>query len=93
MTCNIILGVLGTLVLILSYTTWNLMRKQEKAEDILAGYLDYLDKLSKVIEISEKKIKEVDIKGSFESDDEIGFFFKTIKNLQSILNEFTMKKF
>jgi hypothetical protein len=93
MTCNIILGVLGTLVLILSYTTWNLMRKQERAEDILAGYLDYLDKLSKVIEISEKKIKEVDIKGSFESDDEIGFFFKTIKNLQSILNEFTMKKF
>ena len=56
MTCNIILGVLGTLVLILSYTTWNLMRKQERAEDILAGYLDYLDKLSKVIEISEKKI-------------------------------------
>ena len=93
MTCNIILGVLGTLVLILSYTTWNLMRKQERAEDILAGYLDYLDKLSKVIEISEKKIKEVDIKGSFESDDEIGFFFKTIKNLQSILNEFAMKKF
>jgi hypothetical protein len=93
MTCNIILGVLGTLVLILSYTTWNLMRKQERAEDILAGYLDYLDKLSKVIEISEKKMKEVDIKGSFESDDEIGFFFKTIKNLQSILNEFTMKKF
>ena len=69
------------------------MRKQERAEDILAGYLDYLDKLSKVIEISEKKIKEVDIKGSFESDDEIGFFFKTIKNLQSILNDFTMKKF
>lgn len=93
MICNIILGVLGTLVLILSYTTWNLMRKQERAEDILTGYLDYLDKLSKVIEISEKKIKEVDIKGSFESDDEIGFFFKTIKNLQSILNEFTMKKF
>ena len=34
------------------------------------------------------RVKEVDRKGSFESDDEIGFFFKEIKKLSEELNEF-----
>jgi len=91
-TYNIIIGVLGISVIILSYITWNLMRKQEKAEDILGGYLDYLDKLSRTIEVSDSKMKEIDSKGTFESDDEVGFFFQTIKELQSIFNEFTIKE-
>lgn len=82
---NIILGVL---VVILGFTTYNLMKKQEKAEDILMGYMNYLDNLSKVIEISDKKIKEIDSKGTFQSDDEVGFFFTSLKEMQSILNEF-----
>ena len=32
------------------------------------------------------------IKGSFEGDDEIGHFFKTIKQIQEILNDFNIKK-
>lgn len=84
--------ILGVLVIILSFTTWNLLKKQEKAEDILAGYLDYLDKLSRTIEVSNKKLKEIDNKGTFASDDEVGFFFQTIKDLQSIFNEFTIKE-
>jgi hypothetical protein len=52
------------------------------------GYLQYLDELSKVIEITDKKLKEIDHKGTFESDDEIGFFFKSIKQIQDILNDF-----
>ena len=89
---NIAIIILGVLVIILSFTTWNLLKKQEKAEDILAGYLDYLDKLSRTIEVSNNKIKEIDRKGTFESDDEIGFFFQTIKDLQSIFNEFTVRE-
>ena len=89
---NIVIIVLGVLVIVLSFTTWNLLKKQEKAEDILAGYLDYLDKLSRTIEVSNKRLKEIDSKGTFESDDEVGFFFQTIKDLQSIFNEFTIKE-
>jgi hypothetical protein len=77
---------------VLGFTTFNLLRKQEKAEDIVVGYLEYLDRISRVIEISNERIKKVDIKGSFEGDDEVGFFFKTIKDIQSILNEFNIKK-
>ena len=84
--------ILSFLVVILGYTTYNLLRKNEKQEDILAGYLDYLDKLSRVIEVSDEKLKQIDSRGTFESDDEVGFFFQQIKGLQDILNEFKLKK-
>ena len=85
--------VLSVLVIILGFTTFNLLRKNEKAEDIVVGYLDYLDKISRVIEISDEKVKKIDIKGSFKSDDEIGFFFDQIKNIQEVLNDFKLKKY
>ena len=84
--------ILSILVITLGYTTRNLLRKNEKQEDILAGYLGYLDKISRVIEVSDTKMKEVDAKGSFSSDDEVGFFFQQIKGLQDILNEFKLEK-
>ena len=84
--------ILSILVIILGYTTINLMRKNEVAEDIVVNYLQYLDRISRVIEVSEKRLKDVDIKGSFEGDDEVGFFFKTIKDIQNILNDFNIKK-
>tara|TARA_R110000822_G_scaffold51167_1_gene133126 strand:+ start:1963 stop:2256 length:294 start_codon:yes stop_codon:yes gene_type:complete len=84
---------LSIIVLILGFTTFNLLRKNEKAEDIVVGYLTYLDQISRVIEISDEKLKKIDIKGSFASDDEVGFFFKQIKQIQDILNEFKLKKY
>ena len=85
--------VLSVLVIILGFTTFNLLRKNEKAEDIVVGYLQYLDQISRVIEISDEKIKKIDIKGSFKSDDEIGFFFEQIKGIQEVLNDFKLKKY
>jgi hypothetical protein len=85
--------VLSMIVVVLGFTTFNLMKKQEKSEDILAGYLDYLDRLSRVIEISEKKLKEVDRAGIFEKDDDVGVIFKSITEIQNILNEFNLRKF
>ena len=85
--------VLSVLVIILGFTTFNLLRKNEKAEDIVVGYLQYLDQISRVIEVSDEKIKKIDIKGSFKSDDEIGFFFEQIKGIQEVLNDFKLKKY
>jgi len=83
---------LSVLSIILGWTTYNLMKKQEKSEDILLGYMEYLDKFSRVIEISNKKLKEVDNKGIFEKDDDVGVIFDSILQIQEILNEFTVKK-
>jgi len=86
------------MVVILGYTTFNLLRKLEKQEDalnnqtiILSSYLSYLNKISDIIEFSDKKLKEVDHKGSFKSDDEVGFFFEEIKQIQEALNQFKVK--
>jgi hypothetical protein len=82
---------LSVLVVVLGYTTFNLLRKNEKQEDILRGYMTYLNKFSEIIDYSHKKLKEVDSKGSFESDDEVGFFFQQLKALQEILDTFNVK--
>jgi hypothetical protein len=91
-TLFVIIAILSILVLVLGYTTFNLLRKNERAEDIVLGYLDYLDKISRVIEVADNKVKKIDVKGSFESDDEVGFFFKQIKQIQEILNDFQLKE-
>jgi hypothetical protein len=93
MIVAIIICILSTLVVILGFTTFNLMKKQEKSEDVLTGYLEYLDRLSRVIEISDKKLKEIDRGGMFEKDDDVGVIFQSIINLQEILNEFNLRKF
>ena len=83
--------ILSLLVVVLGYTTFNLLKKNEKQEDILMGYMSYLNKVSDIIEMSDKKLKEVDAKESFKSDDEVGFFFESVKQIQSILNQFNIK--
>lgn len=88
MILYIIIIVLGLLVVFFGVTTFNLMRKQEKAEDVLVSYMEYLDRLSRAIEISDKKLKELDRNGTFKSDDEVGFFFESIQQIQDILNDF-----
>ena len=82
---------LSIMVVTLGFTTYNLLRKNEKQEDILAGYMTYLNKISDTIELSDKKMMEVDAKGSFKSDDEVGFFFEQIKTIQTALNSFVVK--
>jgi hypothetical protein len=83
--------ILGLLVVVLGYTTFNLLKKNEKQEDILAGYMVYLNKISDIIEHSDKRLKEVDARESFKSDDEVGFFFESIKQIQDVLNQFNIK--
>ena len=86
------ISVLSVLVVIFGFTTFNLLRKNEKQEDILSEYLNYLDGLSKTIDASDKKLKEIDQAGTFKSDDEVGYFFKSIQDIQDILNDFKLKE-
>lgn len=88
----IIITVLSVLVVLLGFTTFNLLRKNEKQEDILLEYMSYLSKFDTAIEESDKRLKEIDERGLFKSDDEIGWFFDQIKKIQTILNEFRVQK-
>jgi hypothetical protein len=85
---EIILGILGILVVILGYTTFNLLRKNEKAEDIMLSQSKFLNSITSQIDISSKKLSEIDKKGTFEGDDEIGWFFNEIKKIQNDLSQY-----
>jgi len=89
---TIVISILGVGVVILGFTTFNLLRKNEKQEDILAGYITYLDQLSRIIELSDEKLKKIDEREIFKNDDEIGFMYEQIKELQRILSQFRIDK-
>jgi hypothetical protein len=80
--------ILGIMVVILGYTTINLLVKNEKAEDIIISQQKYISAISEIIQNSEKKIKEIDEKEIFKSDDEIGWFFNELKKIQNILSQY-----
>ena len=88
---TLVITLLSVIVVILLFTTFNLLRKNEKQEDILVEYMKYLNKISQTIEVSDTQLKKLDSLGRFESDDEIGFFFQSIQKIQKILNEFKIK--
>ena len=92
MILEIIIGVLGLLVVVLGYTTFNLLRKNEKAEDIILSQNMFINKFSEQIEASQKRLDEIDEKGTFEGDDEIGWFFNEIKQLQNNLSGFKLNQ-
>jgi cell division protein FtsB len=80
--------ILALLCIILLIGIRNLLVRNEKQEDVLAIYLDYMDQLSKHIEYIDAKIQKLDQKGTFRSDDEIGFFFEEVKKMQTKLQGF-----
>ena len=85
---EIVILVLIGLCMVLGYTTFNLLRKNEKLEDITLSYRDYLLKLKQQIDLTDKKLQQLDEREMFKSDDEIGWFFKSIKELQERINQF-----
>ena len=88
MILSVIISILGLLVVIFGYTTFNLLRKNEEAEDILVSQQEFIDKIEEQITFTENKLNKIDQKGLFKSDDEIGWFFNEIKVLQKKLSQF-----
>jgi hypothetical protein len=88
MTLEIIIYILSGVVVVLGYTTINLLIKNEKAEDIIVSQRGFIENFQSSIEEADKKLKELDTRGSFSSDDEIGWFFNEIKKLQNALSRF-----
>ncbi len=90
-TTIIILINVGILVTgTISYIIWNLLKKNEKQEDIISTQNTYIQTISTIMTESDKKIKEIDSKQIFQSDDEIGWFFNGIKEIQGLINEYNI---
>jgi hypothetical protein len=83
---------------VLGFTTFNLLRKVEQGEDELQrrqeaiiSYQEYINGLGSTVEFMNKRIKEIDAKGTFNSDDEVGFFFERLKMLNDMLRPYDVK--
>jgi len=86
---EVILINLGVVIFfILAYIFWNLLRKVEKLESIIEIQEKYITDFYDLVKQSELKIKEIDSKQLFQSDDEVGFFFTNIKNIQEALSDY-----
>ena len=84
-TLSIILLVILAIVITSSFfMIKNLIYKNETLED-------FISKQSEAIQACDLRLKQVDDKVIFYSDDEIGWFFKEVKKIQEALNEFTLK--
>ena len=79
------LSIILTIVIITSiFVIRNLIMKNEKLED-------FITKQSDAINSCDQRLKDVDSKGIFQADDEIGWMFEEVKKIQDALNEFTLK--
>jgi hypothetical protein len=68
----------------LGFALFNLLKKNESLED-------FITKQSDAINACDQRLKQIDTRGIFYSDDEIGWFFKEVQKIQEALNEFTLK--
>ena len=50
-------------------------------------YENLITQFQQIIEFSTEKMKSVDENGHYESDDETGFFFKQLKDIQKLLGD------
>lgn len=89
-TFFVIIGILVGIIIILSYITRNLLFKLEKYEDITEDQTGYLQRISNIIGDSQKHLKSLDEKGVFQSDDEVGYFFEQMKNVQTELEQYML---
>tara|TARA_R100000742_G_C4159880_1_gene1886 strand:+ start:10 stop:282 length:273 start_codon:yes stop_codon:yes gene_type:complete len=82
MILEITLGFFVIITITLSYAVYNLLIKQEQLEDWVGDYIDRINEVN-------TKIRQIDYKGYFEVDDEVGQVFEQLKNEVQSLEELT----
>jgi hypothetical protein len=87
------------LTVVFTYTTFNLLRKNELYESSIDEFEISLDEqetlisnIATKIDESMMRMKEIDKIGSFEADDETGVIFKNIYDIISELENYYGKK-
>jgi hypothetical protein len=75
-------------LIVLFFLIRGLYLKNKKLEEVLQTQDKYLRDMYDTIKYTEQKIKTIDANGIFQGDDEVGFFFKAIKEVQDNLSEY-----
>lgn len=86
----ILLIALGIAVWFIKNLTKQAEAAEEERDEAMTGmnyYRDIIDIVREKMLLTQTKLTEVDLRGSFEADDEVGFVFKEIKSLTEELNQ------
>ena len=89
---EIILTISVIINVLLGYGVYNSIRKVEKYEDLVQDQVGYMKNISDLIVDSQKHLQNLDEKGVFQSDDEVGYFFNQMKAVQDELNQYMLPK-
>jgi hypothetical protein len=87
---EILLAILVIVILGLGYVVYNLNRKVIKQEEILEYQVGYLRNVSYLISESKIYVEQLDEKGAFRSDDDVGVFFNFMKEIQETINAYRL---
>jgi hypothetical protein len=85
---ELIIYITITLLVASCYAAINMFCKMERLEKIVDQQNQYITNISELIELSNKKIGESEVAQAFKADDDIGFFFETLQEIQTQLNSF-----
>jgi hypothetical protein len=79
---------LSILVIITGYACWNMLKKLESYEILTEIQKKHLQNIADIVGSSQVLIDTLDEKGIFQADDDVGDFFRYLKNIQEALNNF-----
>jgi hypothetical protein len=65
-----------------------LFRRNSALEKIATQQQEYINAISILIQNSDETLREMEIAGAMEADDEVGVFFRNLKEIQNQLNQF-----
>jgi hypothetical protein len=65
-----------------------LIRRNAALEKAIIEQRQYIDAISIIVANSDVKLRELDIQGAFEADDEVGTFFTNLREIQNIISDF-----
>lgn len=76
---------------VLAYIIYLQQQKYNKLLNYTEAYIRFIGNVYFMFKHTQEKLKEVDRRGSFEADDEVGFVFKDIQTLIDTLYTFIAK--
>ena len=84
----VIISIVLWVATVIGYIIWNLNQKVIKLEQIATKQRVIIDSVTAIVEESNKQLAQADLTEAFKSDDQIGFFFRNLQNIQDSLNHY-----
>ena len=84
---TIVFLLLVGIICFMGYIIYLMTEQIDQFEEVVEQYGEWMETFAETLSEADAKMKVIDKKGSFSSDDEIGFAYKTIRECIEQLNQ------